>query len=117
MNFIIRLLLSTLAVMLTSYLLPGVHVEDFMSALLVAAFLALLNVTIKPILIILTIPVTVFTFGLFLLVINAFMIMLADSVIDGFMVNGFWWAMFFSLIMSLTTSIFESLSRKPAEEK
>lgn len=116
MNFIIRLLLSTLAVMLTSYLLPGVDVKDFVSALLVAAFLALMNVTLKPILIILTIPVTVITFGLFLLVINAFVIMMADSLIDGFMVNGFWWAMFFSLIMSIVTSIFESLSRKPTKE-
>src|SRR5690606_13353732 len=104
-------------VMLTAYLLPGVDIEDFMAALLVAAFLAIMNVTLKPILIILTIPVTVITFGLFLLVINAFMIMLADSLIDGFMVNGFWWAMFFSLIMSLTTSIFESLSRKPSDNK
>jgi len=118
MNFLIRLLLLTLGVMLTAYLIPaGVEVDDFMTALLVAAFLSLLNVTLKPILIILTIPVTFFTFGLFLLVINAFMIMLADSVIDGFLVKGFWWAMFFSLILSIVTSIFEALSRKPAEEK
>jgi len=97
MRFIIKLLLTAAAVLITSYILPGVHTPDFWTAFLVAALLAILNMTIKPLIIILTIPITFLTLGLFLLVINAFIIMLADSIIDGFSVNGFWWALLFSL--------------------
>jgi putative membrane protein len=109
MNFLIKLLLSALAVMLVGYLLPGITVENFWVALIVAALLALLNVTLKPILVVLTIPVTILTLGLFLLVINALMILLADALISGFMVSNFWWALAFSLILSIVTSIFESI--------
>ena len=109
MNFIVKLLLSALAVMLTAYLLPGVSVENFWVALIVAALLALLNVTLKPVLIVLTIPVTLVTLGLFLLVINALIILLADALISGFMVNNFWWALAFSLILSIVTSLFEAI--------
>jgi len=110
MNFIIKLLLSALAVMLVAYLLPGVNVENFWVALLVAAVLALLNVTLKPLLIVLTIPVTLITLGLFLLVINALMILLVDALISGFMVSNFWWALAFSLILSIVTSLFENIA-------
>lgn len=110
MNFFVRLLLSSLAVILASYLLPGVYIESFFAALVVALLLSLLNVTVKPLLIILTIPLTVFTFGLFLLVINALMIMLADSLVPGFGVSGFWWALLFSLILSLINSLLADLS-------
>ena len=110
MNFIIKLLLSALAVMLVAYLLPGVGVENFWVALVVAAVLALLNVTLKPLLIVLTIPVTLITLGLFLLVINALMILLVDALISGFMVSNFWWALAFSLILSIVTSLFESIA-------
>jgi putative membrane protein len=111
MNFIIRLFLSALAVIITSYLLPGVHVADFVDALIVAALLALFNATLKPILIILTIPITVITLGLFLLIINAFLIVLADYVITGFVVDSFIWALAFSLILSLIMSIFNGLAK------
>jgi putative membrane protein len=112
MNFIIRLFLSAIAVIITSYILPGVHVADFMDALIVAALLALFNATLKPILIILTIPITVITLGLFLLVINAFLIILADTLISGFDVANFLWALAFSLILSLIMSVFNGLTRK-----
>jgi putative membrane protein len=112
MNFIVRLLLSALAVIITSYLLPGVHVADFIDALIVAALLALFNATLKPILIILTIPITVITLGLFLLVINALLIILADVVVTGFNVDGFLWALAFSLILSLIMSVFNGLVGK-----
>jgi putative membrane protein len=72
---------------------------------IVAVVLALLRMTVKPLLIILTLPVTIVTFGLFLLVINAFIILLADSLIDGFNVSGFWIALLFSLILSVFESI------------
>jgi len=110
MNLIIKLLLSALAVMLVAYLLPGVTVEGFWVALIVAALLALLNVTLKPLLVILTIPVTIVTLGLFLLVINALMILLADALISGFLVSNFWWALAFSLILSIVTSLFEAIA-------
>ena len=100
MNFLIKILISALAVILCSYLLPGVHIESFLSAIMVAIVLAVLNSILKPILVILTIPITVMTFGLFLLVINAIIIMIAGSFISGFIVDGFWWALIFSIILS-----------------
>ena len=112
MNFIIRLILSSLAVILTAYLLPGVEVESFMSAIIIAALLGLLNVTVKPLLILLTIPFTIVTLGLFLLVINALIILLADSVVPEFEVDGFWWALAFSLILSILTSLLHDLAGK-----
>ena len=114
MNFLLRLIISTLAVLISSFLLRGVHIHDnnFFTAFIVAAVLAFLNSVVKPIMIVLTIPVTVFTFGLFLLVINAFMIMLADKLIDGFTVDSFWWALIFSFILSLVTSILEGVKKR-----
>ena len=101
MNIVLKLLISGIAVILTSYLLPGVHVDNFLYALLIAIVLAVLNGVLKPILIILTIPITILTFGLFLLVINALIILIASSIIPGFYVDGFWWALLFSIILSL----------------
>lgn len=111
MNFIIKLVLSSIAILITSYLLPGVDVEDFFSALIVAALLALLNITVRPLLILFTIPITVFTLGLFLLVINALMILIADSIVPGFYVDGFWWALLFSIVLALFTSMLEALTK------
>jgi len=103
MRFLIKTILSTLAVIMTAYLLPGVHVRNFISALWVALILALLNIVLKPLLVILTIPVTILTFGLFLLVINAVLVLIADDFVSGFFVESFWWAVLFSIIMSLIT--------------
>lgn len=116
MRFIARILVSVLAVLITSYLLPGVHIHDFITALLVAVVLAILNTFIKPLLIILTLPITVFTLGLFLLVINAFLILLASRLVSGFQVDGFWWALLFSIILSLISSFFESQRRRAEGE-
>ena len=110
MNFLVRMLLSALAVVIVSYLLPGVGVEGFFAALIVAILLSLLNVVVKPILIILTIPLTVFTLGLFLLVINAVIILLADSIVPGFYVDGFWWALLFSILLSIVNALLTDLS-------
>jgi putative membrane protein len=110
MSWIIRFLLNGLAVLLTSYLLPGVDVDDYGSALIVALVLSITNAVVKPILIVLTIPITIVTLGLFLLVINAFIIQLADYLVDGFLVKGFWWALLFSLILSVFNSLFDDLT-------
>lgn len=108
MRFIIKLLLTAVAVLLTSYVLPGVNTEGgFGTAILVAGLLAILNVTLKPLIILFTIPITFMTLGLFLFVINALIILLADSIIDGFSVDGFWWALLFSLILSFFGSVFD----------
>jgi putative membrane protein len=108
MNMIVRILLSGLAVFIAAYVLPGVHVEHFGYALLVAGVLALVNILVKPLLVLFTIPLTLLTLGLFLLVINALMILLVDYFITpGFTVDGFWWALVFSNVChwwSLPTS-------------
>ena len=94
MNWIIRLLLNGLAVVLSAYILPGVEIAGgYGTALLVALILALVNVIVKPILVILTIPITILTLGLFLLVINAALILFVDNLVSGFTVDGFWWAL------------------------
>jgi len=116
MNFLVKLILYAVAVLLTSYLLPGVHVDGFFAAFILAAVISLLNITVKPLLIILTIPVTVFTLGLFLLVINAIIILIADSLIPDVMIEGFWWALLFSLVVSVFNSIFTSLSSDKSKQ-
>ena len=108
MNFILKIVLTAVAVLVIAHFLPGVSVENFTSSVIVAVVLALLRVTIKPLLIILTLPVTIVTLGLFLLVINALIILLADNLIDGFNVTGFWIALIFSLILSVFESILYS---------
>jgi putative membrane protein len=105
LNILIQLILGGIAVLITQYILPGVHVSDFLTGIIVAALIALLNLTVKPLLILLTIPITVLTLGLFLLVINALLILLAAQIVPGFSVDGFWWALLFSLILSLITSL------------
>jgi putative membrane protein len=110
MKVIIRLLVYTCAVLLTAWLLPGVSIDKFVTALMVAIALAILNTFIRPVLIFLTIPVTVVTLGLFLLVINALIIMLIGKIVPGFVVEGFWWALLFSVILSIIASIFGTSS-------
>ncbi|WP_417872123.1 phage holin family protein [Xanthomarina gelatinilytica] len=112
MNLIIRVLLTAIAVVLLAKLLPGVAVEGFTSAIVVAIVIGLLNVFVKPILVILTLPITVVTLGLFLLVINAGIILLADNFIDGFTVTGFWVALLFSLLLSFLQSILFSVLKE-----
>lgn len=113
MDFIIKLFLNAIAVVLTAYLLPGVHLENFGYAVLLAALLSVLNVSLKPLLVFLTIPATIFTLGLFLLVVNALIILTADWIItDGFNVDGFWWALAFSLVLSFISGIFDRLTVK-----
>lgn len=107
MNFLTRILISTAAVLLTGWILPDswVHVDGIFNALLVAVVLAFLNQVVKPVLIVLTIPVTFATLGLFLLVINAGVIMLADYLIEGFKVGGFWSALGFSIVLSIVNAL------------
>nr|WP_321229630.1 phage holin family protein [uncultured Psychroserpens sp.] len=109
MNLLIRLIITAGIVMLLAHFLPGVEVTGFVAALIVAIVLGLLNFIVKPILVILTIPITIVTLGLFLFVINACIILLADNFIDGFGVSGFWIALLFSILLSICQSIAYSL--------
>lgn len=109
MKFILRILLSALAVVVLAKILPGVGVDSYTTALIVAVVISLLNFIVKPILVILTLPVTIITFGLFLLIINAIIILLADKLITGFSVDTIWWALLFSLLLSFLQSILFSL--------
>jgi putative membrane protein len=108
-SLLLRLMVNTLSVFATAWLLPGIVIADFMSALVVAIVLALLNVTLKPFLIIITLPFTIVTLGLFLLVINAAVIMLAQNWVDGFTVTSWLWAIVFSFVMSFINSILYKL--------
>jgi putative membrane protein len=111
-NFLIRLILSALAVFICATVLPGAHVDGFLIAIVVAGVLAILNVLVKPILVILTIPITFLTLGLFLLVINTILILMVDWLVPGFTVDGFWWALLFSILLSLVNAIFGGLNEK-----
>ncbi|MFU8842681.1 MAG: phage holin family protein [Bacteroidales bacterium] len=105
MNLLLRIIITSISAVIAAYILPGVELAGFTTAILVALVLALLNAFLKPLLVILTIPITIFTFGLFLLVINAAIIMLASHFIRGFYVDGFWYALFFSIILSIISSL------------
>lgn len=101
MEIIIKILVNGIAVFLTAYLLRGVTVKNFGNAILVALVLSVVNAIIRPIFIFLTIPITILTLGLFILVINALLIMLVDAIVPGFKVKNFWWALLFSIILSV----------------
>jgi putative membrane protein len=105
MNIVLRIVISAVVAFGLSYILSGVHIQSFVTALVLAVVLGLLNILVKPILIILTLPITLFTFGLFLFVINALIILLAAKFVNGFRVDGFWWALLFSLLLSILTSV------------
>ncbi len=105
MNFLLRIVITAVVAFALSAVLPGIHIDTFWTAIVLSLVLAVLNFLLKPILIILTLPITIFTFGFFLFVINALIIELASHFVRGFEVRGFWSALFFSLLLSLLTSL------------
>lgn len=108
MNLLIRILIMAGVILLLDWILPGIHVDGTWQAILTAIVLSLINAIVKPILVILTLPVTVITLGLFLLVLNALMVMLAAKFVGGFSVDGFWAALLFSILLSFTYSFLET---------
>ena len=112
MNFILKLILSTVAVLITAWLLPGVSIDgnSFFTAFILAIVLAFLNAVLKPILVLLTIPVTIVTLGLFYLVINALIIILAEKLVGGFHVRGFFTALLFSIVLSFIASVLDAIA-------
>lgn len=109
MKLLLRLLITTIIVIILSYFMGGVTVDKISTAMKVAVVLALLNTFLKPILVFFTFPITVVTLGLFLLVINAAMILLCDHLLNGFAVSSFWIALLFSILLSLSQSVLYSL--------
>ena len=110
MKFFLHCFVSALAIVITAYLLPGVHVDGFITALILAVVLGVINAFLRPILVILTLPLTVVTFGLFLLVLNTLLIMGAAAIVPGFSVSGFWWAFLFGIVLALVNSFFRGVT-------
>lgn len=110
MHILIQWLIYAVAILLSAYLLPGVKVAGFGVALLVALVLGLCNIFLRPLMILITIPLTILTFGLFLLVINTLMILLTSSMVSGFQVRNFWWAFLFSIILSVINYILSQIA-------
>ena len=111
MLLILKWLLMAASVMIAAYLIPGVTINSFFSALFVALFLGIINILIKPALILITLPINILTLGLFTFVINAILVLLTSSVIKGFEVGGFWTAMLFSIVLSIVNYVFNGFFR------
>ncbi len=109
MSILINWLVSAFAILVTAYILPGVQVQSLGAALVAEVVLGVINAFIKPILIIFTLPINILTLGLFTFVINAFVIILTANLVSGFKVDGFWWALLFSIILSLINSFLHRL--------
>lgn len=111
MGLILVWILNAVALLIVAYILPGIAVSSFGSALIAALVLGLLNTLVKPVLVLLTLPITIVTLGLFLLILNGLLFWFAGSVLKGFVVNGFWWAMLGALIYSIVSGLLTGLRR------
>lgn len=116
-KFIGKLLVTALAALIVSYLIPGVTIESGTTALVVALVLALLNAFVKPVLIILTIPITILTMGFFLLVINILIVKWTSLIVPGFTLQNWWAALWFSVLLSLITYLIESLINRTQADR
>lgn len=108
---ILHWIVSVVAILVAAYIVPGVHVT-LLGAVVLAIVLGIFNIFLKPIITILTLPVTILTLGLFSLVINALLVMLADVIVPGFSIGGFWVAVLFSIVLSLVNAFFHLIVAK-----
>jgi putative membrane protein len=113
MHFLINWFLYAMAIGITAYILPGVHLDGIFAALVTAAILGLVNSILRPILFILTLPLTILTLGLFTFILNALMVLLTAAIVPGFTIAGFWWAVLFSLLLSLCFYFLGELTEPP----
>jgi putative membrane protein len=112
MKFIIRLLITAvIAYALSMLLKPHIVIDSYGTALIFVIVLAILNAIVKPLLIILTLPITIITLGIFLLIINVLMVILADKFVDGIHIDGFWWAFIFGLLLSFGSSLVSKVQK------
>ncbi|QVQ29818.1 phage holin family protein [Achromobacter deleyi] len=109
MTLILVWILNAVALLAVAYLLPGITVASFGSALIAALVLGLVNMLVKPVLVLLTLPITIVTLGLFLVVINALLFWFVGSVLKGFQVNGFWWAVGGAILYSIISGLLTKL--------
>ncbi|MFA5931886.1 MAG: phage holin family protein [Candidatus Paceibacterota bacterium] len=107
MKTLIHFIVSTLAILITAYFLPGVHVTGLLAALVLAVVLGAINVILRPILIFLTLPLTIITLGLSVLFINGFLVMLASYIVPGFKVDSFWWAFLFGIVLAIVNWVLQ----------
>jgi putative membrane protein len=107
MRFLVRILVIAAVSFGLAQVLKGVHIDSFWTAIVFAVVLAILNIFIKPLIILLTLPVTILTLGLFLFIINALVVALASKFVQGITIASFWWALLFSLILSFVMSVLE----------
>lgn len=114
MGFLVRIFVIAAVSFALAHFLGGVHVTDFLTALIFALVLALLNMFVRPLLILFTLPVTFITLGLFLFVVNTLIVLLASKIVDGFALDNFWWALLFSIILSIITS---AIDKKEKEDR
>lgn len=109
LSLILVWILNAVALLVVAYLLPGIAVASFGSALIAALVLGLLNMLVKPVLVLLTLPITLVTLGLFLIVLNALLFWFAGSILKGFQVNGFWWAVIGAILYSIISGLLSTL--------
>ena len=112
MKTLIHFIVSALAILVTAYILPGVHVDGIVAALVLAVVLGVINTILRPILVFLTLPLTIVTLGLFILVINGLLIMLASSIVPGFTVASFWWALLFGIVLAIVSWVLEKFEKE-----
>jgi putative membrane protein len=116
-QFITKTLITAVAALIASFLLSGVHIDNSVTAILVAVVLGLLNTFVRPVLVLLTIPITIFSLGLFLLVINIIIIKWVATLVPGFSVSNWWAALWFSIIVSIFSSVIQGLTQTNTDNK
>jgi len=109
MKLLVRLLINAVAVLICAYFIPGVTVDGFVSALWVAVALAILNTFLKPILMLISFPINLITFGLFTIVVNTIIILLADYLVSGLTIETFWLAVLFGIVLTIVSGILDNL--------
>lgn len=109
MGILINWIVSAMVVFSVAYIMPGVHVESFSVALVVALIFGIINAFVKPVLVILTLPITIITLGLFYFVLNALLILFVESIVPGFSVSGFLWALIFGIVLSIANTFVNKL--------
>ncbi len=107
MKTLIHFVVSAVAILITAYILPGVHIDGALAAVVLAVVLGVINTFLRPILIVLTLPISIMSLGLFVLVINGLLIMLASSIVPGFAVDGFLWALVFGVVLAAVSYVLE----------
>lgn len=111
MKLLINWIIAAVAIIIAAYILPGVTVSGFVPALVLAVVLGAINAFIRPILIILTFPISVLTLGLFAVILNTLLIMLAAAIVPGVQIASFWWALLFGIVLAVVHAVFRAFDK------